>query len=53
MIDDVRCFNPELIEYSSYPTLNTLVEWANQNGLSWKIEHDIFIAKSKLNPAQP
>ena len=53
MIDDVRCFNPELIEFSSYPALNTLVEWANQNGLSWKIEHDIFIAKSKLNPSQP
>ena len=47
MIDDIRCFNPELDEYSSYPTLNVLVEWANQNSLSWNIEHDIFIAKSK------
>jgi hypothetical protein len=47
MIDDIRCFNPELDEFSSYPTLNVLVEWANQNSLSWNIEHDIFIAKSK------
>ena len=47
MIDDIRCFNPELDKYSSYPTLNVLVEWANQNSLSWNIEHDIFIAKSK------
>jgi hypothetical protein len=52
MIDDVRCFNPELVEFSSYPTLNALVEWANRNSLSWKIEHDIFIAKSKSNPPQ-
>lgn len=49
MIDDVRCFNPQLEEYSSYPPLNMLVEWANQNSLSWHIEHDIFIAKSKGN----
>lgn len=47
MIDDIRMFNPELEDYSSYPTLNVLVEWANQNGLCWHIEHDIFIAKSK------
>lgn len=46
MIDDVRCFDPKLDEYSSYPTINLLVTWANQNGLHWQIEHDIFIAKS-------
>ncbi len=51
MIDDIRCFNPELDDYSSYPSLNALVDWANQNSLSWHIEHDIFIAKSK--PSQP
>jgi hypothetical protein len=48
LIDDVRSFNPELDEYSSYPSLNALVDWANQNNLSWHIEQDIFIAKSKL-----
>ena len=47
MIDDVRCFNPHLEEYSSYPSLNILVDWANRHSLSWHIEHDIFIAKSK------
>lgn len=47
MIDDIRCFNPELEEYSSYPSLNAMVDWANKNSLGWHIEHDIFIAKSK------
>ena len=47
MVDDVRCFNPEIDEYSTYPSLNVLVDWANKNGLSWHIEHDIFVAKSK------
>jgi len=46
MIDDIRCFNPHLDEYSSYPPLNALADWANQNELKWHIEHDIFIAKS-------
>jgi hypothetical protein len=53
MIDDIHCFNPDLEEYSSYPTLNVLVDWANQNNLGWHIEHDIFIAKTKLTPQQP
>lgn len=53
MIDDIRCFNPELEGYSSYPSLNVLVDWANQNDLRWHIEHDIFIAKNKLTPSQP
>lgn len=48
MIDDIRCFNPELDEYSAYPSLNMLVDWANKNGLIWHIEHDIFVATSKL-----
>jgi len=47
MIDDIRCFNPEIVQYASYPTLNVLVDWANQNSLSWNIEHDIFVAKTK------
>jgi hypothetical protein len=52
MIDDIRCFNPEVDKHSSYPSLNVLVDWANQNSLIWHIEHDIFIAKSKLTTQQ-
>ena len=51
MIDDIRCFNPEIDAYSTYPRLNVLVDWANQNNLIWHIEHDILVAKSK--PALP
>jgi hypothetical protein len=47
MVDDIRSFDSEIDEYSSYPSLNILVDWANQNGLGWHIEHDIFVAKSK------
>lgn len=50
MIDDVRCFNTMLEEYSTYPSLKRLVGWAEELGLLWHIEHDIFIAKSVLNP---
>jgi len=46
MIDDIRCFNPRLPEYSSYPPLETLVDWAIKHNLVWHIEHDIFIARS-------
>ena len=46
LIDDVRCFNPQIIEYSTYPSVNILVDWANENNLHWHIEHDIFVAKN-------
>lgn len=46
LVDDVRCFNPHLAEYSQYPSLNFLVDWANKNNLNWHIEHDIFIARN-------
>ena len=46
MVDDIRCFDPTLPEYSSYPTRTFLVDWAGKNGFSWTIEHDIFIAKN-------
>jgi len=45
LIDDIRCFNPHIEEYSTYPSLNVLVAWANENQLNWHIEHDIFVAK--------
>lgn len=47
LIDDIRCFNPSIPEYSDYPDLDYLVNWARKNNLYWYIEHDIFIAKSK------
>jgi hypothetical protein len=47
LIDDVRCFNPLILEYADYPDINFLVDWARKNHLVWHIEHDIFIAKSK------
>jgi hypothetical protein len=46
LIDDIRCFNPLLPEYSTYPSLDTLVAWATEHKLNWHIEHDIFIAKT-------
>jgi len=46
LIDDVRCFNPSIKEYSDYPDLNFLVDWARNNNMHWTIEHDIFIAKT-------
>jgi hypothetical protein len=46
LIDDVRCFDPNDPEYSTYPPIKCLVDWAIQNHLSWMIEHDIFIAKN-------
>ncbi len=48
LIDDIRCFNPLISEYSDYPDVDHLVNWARKNELSWHIEHDIFIAKSKI-----
>jgi hypothetical protein len=46
LVDDVRCFNPNLPEYSDYPNLDVLVDWARENEFNWHIEHDIFIAKN-------
>lgn len=46
LVDDVRCFNPQLPEYSTYPTLDVLVDWARQHKLFWHIEHDIFVART-------
>ncbi len=43
MIDDIRVFNPEIDP--AYPSIDVLVDWARLNSFTWKIEHDIFIAK--------
>ena len=49
LIDDIRCFDPTIPLYADYPDLNYLVDWARKNNLRWHIEHDIFVAKSKLS----
>lgn len=46
LVDDIRCFNPRLPEYATYPSLDRLVVWATRHKLDWHIEHDIFIAKT-------
>lgn len=45
MIDDVRCFNPAVPDYSSYPSLAMVLEALEKMGLTWDIEHDILVAK--------
>lgn len=46
LVDDIRCFNPQLPEYATYPSLDVLIDWARANGLLWHIEHDIFVART-------
>jgi len=43
LIDDVRCFLHSSSEYSDYPSIDYLVDWARRLNMRWKIEHDIFI----------
>lgn len=43
LIDDVRCFLSKETEYSDYPSIDFLVDWARRFNMSWRIEHDIFI----------
>lgn len=47
LIDDLRCFNPQLADYVHYPKLDYLVNWASRNRLMWHIEHDIFAARTE------
>ena len=46
MVDDIRCFDPRNPEFSAYPPVDVLVDWARKHNLTWHIEHDIFIAKN-------
>jgi hypothetical protein len=46
MVDDIRCFDPKNPEFSAYPSVDLLVDWARKHNLTWHIEHDIFIAKN-------
>lgn len=47
LVDDVRCFDPTLPEFLTYPPLDVLVDWARKHGLRWHIEHDIMIMRSR------
>jgi hypothetical protein len=46
LVDDVRCFDPRNPEFSAYPPVDVLVDWARKHNLTWHIEHDIFVAKN-------
>lgn len=46
-IDDVRCFLGGDPQYSSYPSLRTLLQWAGDKGMDWRIEAGILILSSK------
>jgi hypothetical protein len=48
MIDDIRCFSSSLPEYSNYPSLDMLVDWARQQDMEWHIEQDIMIIRSRI-----
>lgn len=45
-VDDFRLFVNSV--NTGYPSQDILVEWAVENNLSWTVEQDIFIAKSKF-----
>jgi len=46
LIDDIRCFLPDAVEYVDYPSLDSLVDWARSHGFRWRIEHDILILRN-------
>lgn len=47
LIDDVRyCANPSIHQFSGYPKLDVLVDWAHKNNLYWHIEHDTMVIKN-------
>ena len=43
LIDDIRLFLPKSSNYSDYPSIDVLVDWARRLNMRWRIEHDIFI----------
>jgi hypothetical protein len=45
LIDDIRLCG-KLHIYGAYPSLNELIDFANQNNLMWQIEHDILSLRS-------
>lgn len=47
LVDDIRLFGSDDPAFADYPTLDFLVDWARENHLSWRIEHDIFVARKR------
>lgn len=50
LVDDIRLFDSEDPAFADYPALDHLVDWARQNRLAWRIEHDIFMARTIATP---
>lgn len=44
LVDDFRGFGAAAGQDGEYPSRSSLVEWADRNGMSWTVEHDIFAA---------
>jgi hypothetical protein len=44
-VDDFRLF---LDEKSGYPSINFIINWAEQNDFVWSVEYDIVILKKKM-----
>ena len=42
LVDDVRCFDPKIDP--QYPHRRALVHWADDHGLNWTFDQDIFVA---------
>jgi hypothetical protein len=42
LVDDVRCFDPDDPNFSTYPNRTWLVNWADAHGMKWAIDTDIF-----------
>jgi len=45
-VDDFRCF---VTQETDYPTTDVLSSWAREHDLSWSVEHDIFIVRTKTH----
>lgn len=43
-IDDIRCFYPDTLQ-SGYPLISYLTNWSEENGMTWRIEHDIMVIR--------
>lgn len=46
LIDDVRCFLSEADDFSDYPSIDYLVDWARAHRMQWRIEQDIFVIRN-------
>jgi len=47
-IDDVRCFNPEIVEYRAYPKIRYLLDFAASQNFKISFTRDICVMKKKV-----